>query len=358
MAFPHALGTGLLIRSPLDPDGLAVGGPSSAENHGISNYDAIDILIDEYEQALSRFRMHSLVDEMRRAAHGGSFDFPDWAGPLFDLYDALAHATDGAIDPCIGEDLIRLGYDARYSFHLSPDALTSPDSPSPETESGWNLGAAHGRATWREDVERHGTTLVTRRPVALDFGACGKGYLVDLIARRFLDDSGSHYVIDAGGDLLVRSPDKPLTIALEDPTNTENAVGAARVDAGAFCASAPSRRHWEAAGHRLHHLLNAVDGLPANDVAATWVYADAALPYPTALADGVATALFTTPPNRLHERLTEYTASQRDSQGPPHSTPPITTRAATPNYAAFECAVLNADRTAVRSARFPGDFFV
>ena len=58
MAFPHALGTGLLIRSPLDPDGLAVGGPSSAENLGISNYDAIDMLIDEYEQALSRLRMH------------------------------------------------------------------------------------------------------------------------------------------------------------------------------------------------------------------------------------------------------------------------------------------------------------
>ena len=381
MAFPHALGTGLLIQSPLDPDGFVVGGSSSAENHGISNYDAIDILIDEYEQALSRFRMHSLVDEMRRAAHGGSFDFPDWAGPLFDLYDALVHATDGAIDPCIGEDLIRLGYDARYSFHLSPDAL------APAT--GWNLGAAHGRATWREDVERHGTTLITRHPVVLDFGACGKGYLVDLIAQRFMESTDGitsgpgpdPYVIDAGGDLLIQSPDQPLTIALEDPANTENAVGTARVDAGAFCASAPSRRHWEAAGHRLHHLLNAVDGLPEHDVAATWVYVDANQPYPTALADGVATALFTTPPNQLHERLAAYTASRGDSQGIHRSTaqgttyrnstsynaPPSTarviasksntTRVATPDYAAFECAVLNSDRTAVRSAGFPGDFF-
>ncbi|WP_190973649.1 FAD:protein FMN transferase [Bifidobacterium callitrichos] len=468
MAFPHALGTGLLIQSPLDPDGFAVDdSPSSASipaQRGISNYDAIDILIDEYEQALSRFRMHSLVDEMRRAAHGGSFDFPDWAGPLFDLYDALAHATDGAIDPCIGEDLIRLGYDARYSFHLSPDTLAPADSgtgkragggnlagdaigdhrhpakspvaaetvsASPAAANGWNLGSMHGRATWREDVERRGpggTTLVTRRPVALDFGACGKGYLVDLIAQRFLgehtgivlsqsdggasadsgptkagqsDDAGSRYVIDAGGDLLVRSPDKPLTIALEDPTNTENAVGTAQVGAGAFCASSPSRRHWEAAGHRLHHLLNAVDGLPENDVAATWVYvpmsAHAAadrpisIDFPTALADGVATALFTTPANQLHKRLTEYTASQRDSQGTPHNTPydtpygntphgtpsnaaravtpkhiavpsappePNATCATTPNYAAFECAVLNSDRTVVRSAGFPGDFFI
>lgn len=418
MAFPHALGTGLLIQSPLDPDGFAIDdSPSSASSparRGISNYDAIDILVDEYEQALSRFRMHSLVDEMRRAAHGGSFDFPDWAGPLFDLYDALVHATDGAIDPCIGEDLIRLGYDARYSFRLSPDALTTTDSgtgehtdggnlagdatndhrrpakspvaaetvsASPAAATGWNLGSMHGRATWREDVERRGTggtTLITRHPVALDFGACGKGYLVDLIARRFLDDSGFHYVIDSGGDLLVRSLDQPLTIALEDPTNTENAVGAARVVTGAFCASAPSRRHWEAAGHRLHHLLNAVDGLPENDVAATWVYvpmsahAAAAHPisidFPTALADGVATVLFTTPANQLHKRLAEYTASQRDSQGTPHDSPSNTAHTtspepnaactATPDYAAFECAVLNSDRTVVRSVGFPGDFFI
>ncbi|WP_181162548.1 MULTISPECIES: FAD:protein FMN transferase [unclassified Bifidobacterium] len=445
MAFPHALGTGLLIQSPLDPDGFAIDdSPSAASSparRGISNYDAIDILIDEYEQALSRFRRHSLVDEMRRAEHGGSFDFPDWAAPLFDLYDALVYATDGAIDPCIGEDLIRLGYDAQYSFRLSPDALAPADSgtgkragsgnlagdaandhrrpakspvaaetvsASPAAANGWNLGSMHGRATWREDVERRGpggTTLVTHRSVALDFGACGKGYLVDLIAQRFLGehtgivlsqsdgdanaasgptkvgqsgDAGSHYVIDAGGDLLVRSPDKPLTIALEDPTNTENAVGTARVGTGAICASAPSRRHWEAAGHRLHHLLNAVDGLPANNVAATWVYVPmsthtaAARPistdFSTALADGVATALFTTPANQLHKRLTEYTAARGSSQRAPHDSPsnvaratssePNAARAATPNYAAFECAVLNSDRTVVRSTGFPGDFFI
>ena len=53
---------------------------------------------------------------MRTAAHGGTFDFPDWASGLFGLYDRLFAATDGATDPCVGEDLIRLGYDESYSF--------------------------------------------------------------------------------------------------------------------------------------------------------------------------------------------------------------------------------------------------
>ncbi len=114
-------------------------------------------LLETYEQVLSRFRDDSLVAEIGRAKHGGNFDFPDWTEPLFGLYDALFAATSGAIDPCIGEDLIRLGYDASLSFTVKPGSAE-------------HLGALRGRPTWGDDVERRGTTLITRRPVDLDFG--------------------------------------------------------------------------------------------------------------------------------------------------------------------------------------------
>ena len=83
-AFPKALGTGLLISTPH---------PITAELRG-----EMERFIDEYEHALSRFRADSLVAHIGNAEHGGHFDFPDWAGPLFDLYDALHAATRGAID--------------------------------------------------------------------------------------------------------------------------------------------------------------------------------------------------------------------------------------------------------------------
>lgn len=286
---------------------------------------------------------------MRTAAHGGTFDFPDWASGLFGLYDRLFAATDGAIDPCVGEDLIRLGYDESYSFAATPDAAE-------------HAGAIHGRAVWSADVERHGTTLITHSPVALDFGACGKGYLVDLLAGMLGDGAGHpqpiQYVIDAGGDLLVHT-DEPITIALEDPADPANAVGTVEISHGAFCASSPSRRHWsDAAGHQLHHLLNAIDGLPVDDVAATWVAVTppssaittktsthgsnasttanrdtddssntVAAHVPVTLADGLATALFTTPATQLRAHFP------------------------------FECAILNANRTAAQSPNFPGGFF-
>ncbi len=300
LAFPDALGTGLLVQSAQPCERTA-----------------IETCIDSYERALSRFRQDSLVTAMREARHGGSFDFPDWALELFELYDQLSDATEGAIDPCVGEDLIRLGYDAAYSFVIQADA-------------GERLGALRGRPTWRCDVERHGTTLVTDRPVSLDFGACGKGYLVDLIASMIRPVS-PRFVIDAGGDLLIHSPEIPITIALEDPADPARAVGTASVTSGAFCASAPSRRHWgEAAKYRLHHLLNAIDGQPATQVAATWVYVNGdhcAQQTLTALADGLATALFVTQPQQLRAHFR------------------------------FDCALLTATRHAKRSAGFPGNLF-
>ncbi len=231
-AFERAMGTGMIIQS------------ATALDDGFRS--KLDAFIDGYESVLSRFRADSLVTAMGESSHGGSFDFPDWASGLFDLADAFCTATDGALDPCVGEDLIRLGYDARYSMTMEPDAEH-------------HLGAVHGRPTWRNDVERHGTTLVTQRAVHLDFGAFGKGYCADLIGaildghagdetvRQSATGPGSHapYIIDAGGDLLIRTgePAQPaplaegsghdtgdtVTIALEDPANPPaDAIGVRR----------------------------------------------------------------------------------------------------------------------------------
>lgn len=310
-AFPRALGTGMVISTPR---------PVNAEAR-----DRMATFIATYERTLSRFRTDSLVAEIGRAEHGGGFDFPDWAEPLFGLYDALFEATSGAIDPCIGEDLIRLGYDASLSFTVDPGSAE-------------HLGALRGRPTWGGDVERHGTTLITRRPINLDFGACGKGHLVDLLAAPLAADS-AEFVIDTGGDLLIRSAE-PIAIALEDPDDATRAVGVAHIAGGAFCASAPSRRHWEVAVNerthlKIHHLLNAIDGLPVQQTEATWVYVPGPTDgqavgtpagHPTALADGLATALFTTGPEALSRTFP------------------------------FACATLDTDRHATISSGFPGRF--
>ena len=41
---------------------------------------------------------------------------------MFDLYDRLVAATDGAVDPLVGRQLELLGYDPTYSLTPAPDS--------------------------------------------------------------------------------------------------------------------------------------------------------------------------------------------------------------------------------------------
>lgn len=350
VSFPNALGGGIII--------------TSSQRITSSLRERMASRIEEFERALSRFRGDSIVSAMARSPHGGRFEFPDFTRPLFAFYDRLFAATEGAIDPCVGEDLVRLGYDANLTFRMEAGAFA-------------HLGREHGRATW-DSVRRDGTTLITTGPVRLDFGAAGKGYMVDLLGRMLESEHSAGtespcYVIDAGGDLRVRTNPgpavshsganpssvtsrtanttgtakdpafgrRPARIALEDPDDTTCAVGLLELAYGSLCASAPSRRHWPVNGtqgsatgtealHEAHHLLNAIDGLPANDVRASWTLVESASPepYPTMVADGLATALFVTSAAALAESFD------------------------------FQCAIITEERILAKSQGFPGRFFV
>ena len=419
-AFPHALGCGIIIRSEQPVD--------AALHRHIAQF------LEEYERVLSRFRGDSLVARMARptrrdlielagmensgvgfsgtelsdagrscmgtsgkanddtSADGKptfAFNFPAWTEGLFALYDLLFAATAGAIDPCVGSALTRLGYGPQLGrqFREGDAATPSTEFAPPQTsETSWDELAARQlreRAVWGRDVKvlslsasstdkpsaAPSTTLVTHGPVQLDFGAAGKGYAVDLLFNKLRSaDLQGPLIIDAGGDLRIdlrdtahverpatahagrpttaheagptgnRTALPPLRIALEDPHANDQAIGIAQITCGSLCASSPARRHWQAtapteAANEVHHLLNALNGEPANGIAASWTYVDASHQspfdtYPTALADGLATALFVTEPNQLRRAF------------------------------AFEAAAMRPDRSAWHSRNFPGQLFI
>ena len=222
---------------------------------------AIDERIERFDRTYSRFRADSLVS--RIAAQAGEWLFPADAVPMFDLYRSLYDRTAGSVSPLVGARLENLGYDRTYSLTPSPHRVAVP--------------------SWDDTISWDGRRLTTARPVLLDVGAAGKGYLVDLVAG-ILRDAGIHsYTVDASGDLLHRA-EHPLRIALEHPGDPTKAIGVYTLSSGALCASAPNRRAW---GDGLHHIIDAVTGEPTSRVVATWAVASSAL-----VADGIATGLF------------------------------------------------------------------
>ncbi|MFE4683968.1 FAD:protein FMN transferase [Streptomyces sp. NPDC056721] len=233
----------------------------------------------QFDATYSRFRPESLVSQIAAAADGGRFEFPEDSLDLFGLYDRLYGATEGAVDPLVGRDLELLGYDPAYSLRPAPNEVRATER-------------ARGRPTWAADVVRDGTTLVTRRPLVIDVGAAGKGYLVDVLAAILRGAGHTRFVLDGSGDLL-HAGERAIRVGLEYPFDPQRVIGVAHLQGQALCASGVARRAW---GDGLHHVLDARTGVPVDGVVATWVVADE-----TALADGLATALFFTEAQRLAE---------------------------------------------------------
>lgn len=255
--------------------------------------------IDDFDLDYSRFRADSLVAQMARQS--GTYALPTDAQALLDLYRKLYGLTDGQVTPLIGQTLSAAGYDADYS--LRAGAVAKPPA-------------------WDEAIQYNFPSLTVRQPVILDFGAAGKGYLVDIVSKLLEDNGIGGYCVNAGGDIRYQTDKSlhgPLQIALEHPADPTQAIGVATLHNQSICGSSGNRRVWEG----YHHIINPTTLQSPRHIAAIWVVAD-----DTITADGLSTALFFVPPSRL---LTDFE---------------------------FEYAILLEDYSLQRSAGFPADFFI
>jgi thiamine biosynthesis lipoprotein len=221
---------------------------------------------------------------------------------LLELYHQLYERTDGALTPLIGQTLSAAGYDAAYSLRPAAELPTPP--------------------AWAEVLSYDGAQLTLSRPALLDFGAAGKGYLVDLVGEVLEAAGVTSYCVDAGGDLRYRRPEaeaQPLRVGLEHPGDPTQVVGVVELPPGlSLCGSAGNRRAW--AGY--HHILDPRTLASPQHLAAVWVTASTTL-----LADALTTALFFVAPAALRD------------------------------YYEFEYACLAADFTLEASPGFAAEFF-
>ncbi len=242
----------------------------------------IRTLVDEFDHVYSRFRSDSLISKMAQEA--GEYTFPEADKKLFRFYEQLYELTKGKVTPLVGASLEDLGYDAQYRFKPNEIIRTTPE--------------------YIDVVKRHGNIITISDPVVFDVGAAGKGYLVDLIAKRLDSHDYSNYVIDASGDIFHKGTEAEI-VGLENPLQSGSVIGEVQLNNRALCASSTTRRSW---GEGLHHIIDPSTNLPTKNYIATWVIADTAIE-----ADGLATALFFSDPNILAKRYTyEYMRMKAD----------------------------------------------
>jgi thiamine biosynthesis lipoprotein len=253
--------------------------------------------INTFDKQYSRFRDDSWVTLMSREA--GRYTLPADAKPLLDLYAKLYEVSSGKVTPLIGQTLEEAGYDASYS--LKP-------------------GKLHKLPKWEDVIEYSFPYLTLKKPALLDFGAAGKGYLIDIIADLISKSGVNSYLVNAGGDMVYHTDtSKSIEIGLEHPEDPSMAIGVAKIHNQSLCGSSGNRRAWG----KFHHIIDPVSLKSPREIAAIWVIADTGL-----VADGLTTALFFVDPSEVSKHFN------------------------------FEYAIISSDMSLEHSNNFPADFFV
>jgi FAD:protein FMN transferase len=237
--------------------------------------------IDEFDKSYSRFRADSLVTRMSKQA--GSYDLPADGYKLVQFYEQLYRVSDGKVTPLIGQVVSDAGYDAEYS--LRPKPLQQPPA-------------------WEEVISFDKQHITLSQPAILDFGAAGKGYIVDIVGELLEESGVESYTINAGGDIRHRNRGaNRLTVGLENPLDHSEVIGTASIFNQSICASSGSRRSWG----KFHHIIDPETLTSPTEIIATWAVADSAM-----LADGLATALYFTDPTKLRKQFDFTHAILRD----------------------------------------------
>ncbi len=242
-------------------------------------WNTVSALVEELEQALSRFRpLSELTGLNRRAGDPAGVRVGRWLGRALAQADRAHRVTDGAFDPRILCDLDRLGYRGAQLPPPTP-SLGDPGAISEDP----NSRPSFANAQWLHANPRRGLAAVA---APVDLGGIGKGltlrWAMRLLERR-LPGIGAEVgaMLEAGGDLVVAGPAPqggPWLVGIENPRGGED-VGVIAVTGGAVATSSVRIHAWRTDdGRPAHHLLDPGTGEPGGSgiLAVTVAFPDAA----------------------------------------------------------------------------------
>jgi thiamine biosynthesis lipoprotein len=225
--------------------------PSIADDDPNGPAAAWGEVVDEFEQseqAMSRFRDTSELTKLNRAAGTGrEVAIGRRLERAIVASDRARRLTGGRFDPRVLADLDRLGY----------RGAALPARPAAAPAAG-RAGRIASRATPGR--------LRLDRPV--DLGGIGKGLALRWAARRLDGRRLGSYLLEAGGDLVVRGPGPDgaeWRVGIEDPMGGDVPLAVVAARDVAVTTSSIGVHAWLQGGRPVHHLLDPGTGQPGGD---------------------------------------------------------------------------------------------
>ena len=253
--------------------------------------DALELL-ETLEAQMSVFRPKGTISEVNRSAAEAPVTLEPWLFELLQQADRLSEETDGALDLTAGRlsDL--------WGFSRRAEAVPTQAQIAEARQY-------VGRHLVELDPAR--STIRLKKPgVKLNLGSIGKGYALDRVAEEleaqgivdFLIQGGQSSVLARGHSMggtenAAKDSKGGWTVGVAHPLRPGQRLAEIRLNDRALGTSGSARQFFRYQGRRFSHLLDPRTGWPAEGVLSVTVLAPTA-----ATADGLATALFVSGPER------------------------------------------------------------
>ncbi len=212
------------------------------------SFEALPSWFEGWEQALSRFRADSELNQLnRRAGHWMRVSATLW--DVIQLALTAARWTDGLISPTILTALEAAGYDRTFADLAANDqaVIAQPDGQ-------W-------RSIQRQSLKR---SICLPPQARIDLGGVAKGWAADRAAKKLA--AHGPVLIDAGGDIAISGPQadgSPWPIGINNPFEPDQIFETLKVARGGVATSGRDYRRWQKGGAWQHHIIDPRTGLPA-----------------------------------------------------------------------------------------------
>ena len=223
---------------------------------------------EEWEQALSRFRVNSELSRLNHA-NGQPVAVSETLWQVFHAVLDAERKTGGLVTPTVGNAVIEVGYDRDFS-QLAGQNL-DPVESAPALVSPLEM------LSWDEATR----TIYLPTAVHLDFGGIAKGWAAEQIVQQFKHHGA--VLMNCGGDIALSGATldgSPWEIGVFKPFDrASNYVEMLYFDQPCGVAtSATDLRRWVQGSVIRHHIINPRTGLPAlSDVISATVIAPTAM---------------------------------------------------------------------------------
>jgi FAD:protein FMN transferase len=213
-----------------------------------------EFLLHEIEQQLRRQRAqwHAWEDSdlsrfNRQLQQYGSAEIPSSLAKLLDLSSSYYDASDGLFNPALGKLI------AAYGFH---DGNTDAQAVAKICRDIPNM----------HDLHIDGSSASSGNPdLQIDLGGIAKGYAIGLIGDYLERNGIGHYVINAGGDLLISGNrfGQPWRIGIQNPFAPGVVARLELVGKHSLFTSGNYERSYRQGGVLRHHIIDPRSGAPA-----------------------------------------------------------------------------------------------